>query len=50
MIGLFEHIVIKADQNKTILNQQQLDFLLNHQKQNYLKKLIQLRIFYIIEF
>ncbi|WP_341490173.1 putative cysteine peptidase [Mesomycoplasma ovipneumoniae] len=38
MIGLFEHIVIKADQNKTILNQQQLDFFIKASKAELFKK------------
>ncbi|WP_258825092.1 putative cysteine peptidase [Mesomycoplasma ovipneumoniae] len=38
MIGLFEHIVIKADQNKTILNQQQLDFFIKSSKAELFKK------------
>lgn len=38
MIGLFENIVIKADQNKTILNQQQIDFFIKTSKAELFKK------------
>lgn len=50
MIGLFEHIVIKADQNKTILNQQQLDFFIKASKAELFKKTNTTQDFYIIEF
>ncbi|WP_425294403.1 putative cysteine peptidase, partial [Mesomycoplasma ovipneumoniae] len=38
MIDLFENIVVKAEQNKTILNQQQLDFFIKSSKTELFKK------------
>ncbi|MDW2924396.1 putative cysteine peptidase [Mesomycoplasma ovipneumoniae] len=38
MIDLFENIVVKAEQNKTILNQQQLDFFIKSSKVELFKK------------